>query len=328
MKVCFIGTGSIGARHIQNLKYICNRDSIDVDISVMRSRNTPLRKSLESIINCQYYSWSDMPDTFDACFICTPTHLHGETIQNSMEFSQYFFVEKPLFSDALSFNLEDLRLPKDHFYYVACPLRYTQVFDCIQQICNDTKVYSARAISSSYLPSWRNGVDYRLSYSAHRDQGGGVNIDLIHEWDYLISLFGFPEETHQFSGQYSDLEIDSDDLAIYVSRYKDKLVEVHLDYFGKQPKRTLELYSTNGDYSADFLNNQVKRNDTVLFHFDEDLNAKYVRELEFFINNVLGNSKTNPNPIEHAYAVQRFVQSTNSLQIGCNCASCRERRPD
>ncbi len=46
-------------------------------------------------------------------------------------------------------------------------------------------VYSARVLCSSYLPGWRPGVDYRTVYSAHKDMGGGVTIDLIHEWDYL-----------------------------------------------------------------------------------------------------------------------------------------------
>ena len=61
-------------------------------------------------------------------------------------------------------------------------------------------VYSARVLCSSYLPGWRPGVDYRTVYSAHKDMGGGVTIDLIHEWDYLVELFGKPEKMYNFKG--------------------------------------------------------------------------------------------------------------------------------
>ena len=73
---------------------------------------------------------------------------------------------------------------------------------------------SARVICSSYLPDWRPGVDYRTVYSAHKALGGGVTIDLIHEWDYLVDLFGVPQKLYNFKGTYSDLEIDSDDLSV------------------------------------------------------------------------------------------------------------------
>ena len=48
-------------------------------------------------------------------------------------------------------------------------------------------------------------------------------------WD----LFGMPLETFHFKGTYSDLEIDSDDLSVYIARYENMLAEVHLDYFGR-----------------------------------------------------------------------------------------------
>ena len=53
-------------------------------------------------------------------------------------------------------------------------------------------------------------VSHQASYSAHKRLGGGVSIDLIHEWDYMSYLFGFPDKVVNMRGTYSKLEIDSD----------------------------------------------------------------------------------------------------------------------
>ena len=103
--------------------------------------------------------------------------------------------------------------------------------------------YCARVICSSYLPDWRPGVDYRTVYSAHKALGGGVTIDLIHEWDYLVDLFGVPQQLYNFKGTYSDLEIDSDDLSVYIAKYPTLLAEVHLDYFGRGYRRSSSNFS-------------------------------------------------------------------------------------
>ena len=88
-------------------------------------------------------------------------------------------------------------------------------------------VICVRAMSSSYLPDWRPGQDYRKTYSAHKDLGGGVSIDLIHEWDYLTYLFGWPKKVHSFIGKKSNLEIDSDDYAIYIAEFEKMIAELH-----------------------------------------------------------------------------------------------------
>lgn len=88
--------------------------------------------------------------------------------------------------------------------------------------------------------------------------GGGVSIDLIHEWDYFCYLFWKPEEVCSFKSKYSDLEINSDDLAVSMARYPDKIAEIHLDYFGRNPMREIQLFTAGDIIVGDLIDQEVR----------------------------------------------------------------------
>lgn len=229
LKVCFIGVGSIAKRHIRNLHAIC--DDKEIQVTVDAFRRTP--EAIDGIENI-YCSSTNVPGDYDAIFITNPTELHLQTLKQCHDKGKHFFIEKPVVSlsqieDAKLFQTRD-----DSVYYVACPLRYNAVIQWIRNNIDPSDVISIRSISSSYLPDWRLGQDYRDTYSAHKNLGGGVSIDLIHEWDYLTYLFGWPKTVYSLVGKKSDLEIDSDDYAIYIAEFEDKVAELHLDYFGRK----------------------------------------------------------------------------------------------
>ena len=158
---------------------------------------------------------------------------------------------------------------------------------------------------------WRPGVDYRTVYSAHKAMGGGVTIDLIHEWDYLVELFGVPEQLYNFKGTYSDLEIDSDDLSVYIARYPTLLAEVHLDYFGRGYRRSIELFCHDGSYLADFGAGTLTLPDGTVQHYEEDVNRRYEREMEYFVDYALTGSGESCNPPALALNVLKLTLGEN-----------------
>jgi predicted dehydrogenase len=169
-------------------------------------------------------------------------------------------------------------------------------------------VLSVRSISSSYLPEWRPGTDYRNTYSAHKELGGGVSIDLIHEWDYLAYLFGFPQAVSCTIGKKSDLEIDTDDFAIYIAEYKDKIAEVHLDYFGRAAIRTIELITKEDTIIGDLIGQTVtylKSGKRIQFNEERDDYQK--RELRYFLQ-TMEERKAGNNEISHAIRVLKLTQ--------------------
>ncbi len=305
MKVCFVGAGSIGKRHIRNLYQLSKDDNFPVEIHLLRSSDRKLDDDINGIISKVFHESGETDEFYDAIFITNPTYLHYKTILDMKDRSRFFFVEKPVFDDV---NVDTSVLDEENnTYYVACPLRYTRVLLRAKEILDKEKVLSVRATSSSYLPDWRPGTDYRTTYSAHKDQGGGVKIDLIHEWDYLIHLFGFPESVKQFYGKYSELEIDSEDIAIYIAEYKDKLIELHLDYFGKLTQRYLEVITTDNVYVFDIANSNIKKNGSIVEEYNEKPNDKYMEEMRYFYK-LTNNALPNVNSIRNA---------VNTMNIAC-----------
>ena len=181
LKILFIGIGSIGTRHLQNLMKVLNDKNINYSIDAFREFIGNENMSLDNYLNKIYEKIDDVPDDYDIIFINNPTKIHIETLKRFNNKGQNFFIEKPICTleelDSLKLDFLD----NEKLYYVASPLRYTKVINYIKENIDPKDVISIRAISSSYLPNWRPNVDYRNTYSGHIDQGGGVSIDLIHE---------------------------------------------------------------------------------------------------------------------------------------------------
>lgn len=222
INICFIGLGSIGKRHIKNLCMELEQRKEEYAIDAIRHGDSELPDDIKALIRYQYKSLTEANKQYDMIFVTNPTVNHFDTIVDAAQYSKNLFIEKPVFSNYIS-DISKINLKSDGVYYIACPMRYNPVMKGIRKIVGDKKVISIRAISSSYLPGWRKGVDYRENYSAKKEMGGGVTLDLIHEIDYITWLFGMPKKCVNIHDKYSDLEITSDDLSVFILKYEDKL---------------------------------------------------------------------------------------------------------
>jgi len=299
MEICVVGLGSIGKRHINNIRKLYADVKIDI-----------LRHSAGHEISDEYgnyiYSDEDLRDKYDAIFITNPTTMHIETLHRLIDKSDAFFIEKPLRpmgcrEDSIS------RLPKDKVFYVACPLRYTTIIQFLKENIDREKILGMRAMSSSYLPEWRPGTDYTKCYSARKELGGGVAADLIHEWDYISFLIGKPDKVYTVQRKLSDLNIDVEDVALYIGEYKDKLVEVHLDYFGRHTLRDLHIFMKDETIYCDLVKNTVtylKTGKTI--EIDEKRDDYQIAELKHFFDIVDGKI-ANDNSALEAESLMRLL---------------------
>ena len=113
---------------------------------------------------------------------------------------------------------------------------------------------SARLWFGSYLPDWRPNMDYRDSYSARRELGGGVLRDASHELDLAVWFFGWPlDVASAWIGKVGDLEIDVEDTVrtILVSATGVPIV-IELDYLSRTYRRGIEITGSDGTIRFDW----------------------------------------------------------------------------
>lgn len=304
-KIAFCGMGSIGRRHFKNtIKYLSEHDcSFQIDV-IRSGKGKKLEDVFENYIS-EYYSDMDViPEDYDIIFITNPTSMHWNSIRQYQNCTQSMFIEKPV-TDSVETGAEELR--RDLVCYVACPLRYTKVLQYLKRNIDVGRVYSVRAVCSTYLPRWHPQEDYRESYSARKDMGGGVAIDLIHEWDYLVWLFGRPAHVSSVRRKVSELEIDSEDIAVYLGYTENRIYELHLDYFGRCEAREMEIYLPGRTVRADIRNGVIRFSDQeTAVSLQEERNEYQMREIAHFFDIVNGICE-NDNDIAEAVKTLRLA---------------------
>lgn len=307
--IAFVGMGSIGRRHIKNVCQLITDQGNAYSIDLYRSSmNNELPDDIKDLVDNQYSCSQDIQREYDMVFITNPTSLHLDTALKFRPYTKSFFIEKPVFS---SFNIDDQTITTLDSIpsYVACPLRYNPVLQYIKQNIDVKKVISVRAISSSYLPDWRPGQDYRNTYSAHTELGGGVDIDLIHEWDYLTWIFGMPTDCYGITGKFSNLEINSNDIAIYIAKNEKLSYELHLDYYGRKSLRTLDIFTKDDTIHCNLLEGTIhylKENKSI--EFNSERNAFQMAEIQHFFD-VFNGKVPNDNNVKHGVQILRLTKS-------------------
>jgi predicted dehydrogenase len=246
MRVLMVGTGSIGRRHMASLRSLVPNVKFDVLRESGRSRETSELGRVD-VVSTMNEALARQPHMM---VIANPSSMHLQPLLAAIEAGIPFYAEKPVVS-----NLDDLTLLKNCMAscrlppnVVGCNLRFLPSLIAFKALIDEGRL--GRIVRSDFeagqwLPDWRPDQDYRKSYSAHRTQGGGVLLDLIHEVDAALWLLGDFEHVDGYAVHASSLEIDSDDCAgILMARGGGPITSVRVDYVSRKPVRK---YTVVGD---------------------------------------------------------------------------------
>lgn len=283
LRLLFFGMGSIGKKHINII-----RKNHNCKIYAYRSKNE------QEIKDSNIKEFTNLEDAFsiepDIAFITNPTFLHIPTAFECAKRNIDLFIEKPI-SHLIEnvIELESEIKKRNIFTYIAYNLRFHPVIKELKKRISKKreKPIFFNIVCKSYLPDWRPSQDYTKSYSAKNELGGGVVLDLSHEFDYISYLFGDIKKISGFCDKISKLNIESEDIFDGQIELKSNLKgNLHLNYFSIYNERKLQIYYNNEYLEGDLIKNSIKIIEKnckeKILNYQCNINDTYKFQMQYF----------------------------------------------
>ena len=246
MKILIAGLGSIGRRHLRNL------------ISLGEKEITLFRTHTSTLVDDELHDLPvemDLDKAFaekpDAVIISNPTAMHMKVAVQAAKANSHIFLEKPISHSIESLMpFESALESSSSTVLTGYQFRFNPGLEAIKKIISNEEIgrpISFQCAWGEYLPDWHPWEDYRNSYAANQDLGGGVVLTLSHPLDYLRWIFGEIRELYAITGKFSDLEINCEDTAEVLITYANGVIGgLHLDYYQQPKKHELSIICSDG----------------------------------------------------------------------------------
>jgi predicted dehydrogenase len=313
VKILVCGAGSIGIRHIENLK------KIGVTVLAWRNRKE-LAKKLSEQYKIRVYTCIDKAiNNADGVVVATTTNTHIEIATKVIEKNKALFIEKPL-SDSYKKIVPFLeKIKESHIIEVGFQLRAHPNLIKLNELIEKNEfgpLYTYRAVVGQRLDQWRPGTDYKKSYSADRNQGGGALLDLTHEIDLIQWLTGPINEIYANLATVSDLQMNAEDLVnLTLTNANNAVGQIQLDMLSPVYRRELELVFQKAVLRWDAVKGVlIKTNSTgiVIVHKvsnEFNRNDMFMTQMKHFINRISDIDLKPLCSIQSGVAVQKIVEA-------------------
>lgn len=286
-----VGSGSIARRHMSNLRLLFPAARI---ACVSASGRTLAAEDLPAGVEPRADLAQALADEPLLAIVASPASLHIGQAAVLLRAGLPVLVEKPLADSLASVAAEAglLRAHQDRIE-IGYNLRYMPSAQALKALLDEQRVGRVLSVASEagqYLPDWRPGSDYRQGVSARRELGGGVLLELSHEIDYLLWLFGAFDTACCVATNSGLLGLDVEDCVDAVLSKRDGFsARLHLDFLQRSPTRTCRIIGEGGTLLWNLMGNSITLygpggQEEVLFSDPAwDRNDMYLQELARFV---------------------------------------------
>lgn len=290
-----IGLGSIGKRHARILKEYLP----DVKLHIVRSGkgsnvydpmfdDVPIYDSVTALIK----------KDVDAVIICSPSSVHIEQSTDLIKANIPILIEKPLSNNIDKIHdFQKLANDSNVPILIGYCLRHSDSLNKLVELLSNNvigDVSYVRIESSSYLPNWRPDSELINTVSANKSLGGGVLLELSHELEYAIRMFGpFIRVSASINGSDSVLGLDVEEAVdVLLTNQNNVKVSIHLDFCNRALERSCRVYGNEGVLLWDGIKGLTSLSkDGVLdesWTFDQTRDDLFKTQLVHFINCISG----------------------------------------
>lgn len=314
MKILIIGLGSIGQRHLRNLRTIEPKANFYAirkkrDVPLLSNYNKVLKADIKKKYKLKYFKSLDEIISnnikIDCAFVCTPSSEHVSQTIELLKNNIHCFVEKPLGSSLKQIRrLETLLKKKNLITMMGYQLRFNPLIQYLEKIINTKskigEIITAHIHHGENIKDFHPYEDYRVSYASNKKLGGGVILTQIHEIDYFLHIFRNYKiiKSTFFSSKISDLDIDVEDILssnFILEKNKKKIITtINLNFFEIPKKRKICLIGKKGSIEACLNSNKIKiytSSKIIEKKFKFNKNDIFLKELKFFISKIKSKSK-------------------------------------
>jgi len=338
MRALVVGCGSIGERHIANLRSL-TRDQIAVcDVDERKLEYVRKKHGIDTYVSLD----EALSKGQDCVLVCTPTNSHIAIATRALRANCHVFVEKPL-SDRMDGIDELLGLAnaKKKTVSVGFNMRFDKSLRKMKEWLDAKRIGNIVTAGVHFGYSFlRRKVDsdYRQDYAGQVSMGGGVILDAIHEIDYLIWLVGDVEELFCYSGRLSGLHMDVEDTAEMLLKFRNGAIgSIHLDFVQLPYCRCARIVGREGTIEWNFGTIERDFDDSVASLYDGERgqwetyrgnvgrNAMYLEEMRHLIACVEGKEKPavdgelGKKVLEVALAAKESSREARIVRIGETC---------
>ena len=284
MLVAIVGSGSIAQRYKSILEK--SFESYPVLISdYLMSGGTDLVLRRDQIANSIYSAGH-----FDLLIIASENNKHLSDYFLFNHLARKILFEKPLFYRALTEEEIETLMKREADIFISSPLRFHESFiELTRSLKTVGEISSIESRCQSWLPDWRPGRNFRDGFWNDSIQGGILR-EIVHELDYLLSIFGqlSPVYAYRSFSEFLSLNVESS-IDIFLKEKNDNLVNVHLDFSSAVARRYFRIDGSDGSVKWDVLKGELSlisthgKHVTRTFNKDLDRNLTFQRQLEFVL---------------------------------------------